>query len=205
MCEVELLGDGKFTLRQQKFKVSEQLKTGKATDLFDYIAESVANFLETMDQEKLRGEELYLGFTFSFPVEQTALDRGKLITWTKVCVRFLCLASVARTPAQSLTVAPPALHVISQGFEATGAIGQDVVHLLQDALDRRQVPVRCSALVNDTVGTLLSRAYQSGAALVGGIFGTGTNGAYVEKLSAITKKLPSQLEFEFMIINTECK
>lgn len=24
-----------------------------------------------------------LGFTFSFPVEQTAIDAGKLLTWTK--------------------------------------------------------------------------------------------------------------------------
>lgn len=31
-----------------------------------------------------------------------------------------------------------------------------------------------------TVGALLSRAYQSGGCILGGIFGTGTNGAYVE-------------------------
>lgn len=67
------------------------------------------------------------------------------------------------------------------------------------------MPVRCSALVNDTVGTLLSKAYQSGAALIGGIFGTGTNGAYVEKMKAITKDLPVPMDFEYMIVNTECK
>jgi hexokinase len=77
------------------------------------------------------------------------------------------------------------------------------VQLLQDALDRKQVPVKCSALVNDTVGTLLSRAYQSGAAFVGAIFGTGTNGAYLERMSSISKKLPVPIDFEYMIINTE--
>lgn len=56
--------------------------------------------------------------TLSFPVEQTAIDAGKLLTWTK-------------------------------GFAATGAIDHDVVKLLQDALDRQHIHVRCSALVND--------------------------------------------------------
>ena len=34
MCEVELLGNKEFVLRQQKYKVSEQLKTGEASVLF---------------------------------------------------------------------------------------------------------------------------------------------------------------------------
>ena len=174
VCAVELLGNSQFTLQQQKFKVSDALKTGPATELFDYIAESVQGFMSSQNTDKKRdsSEQIYLGFTFSFPVEQTALDKGTLITWTK-------------------------------GFTASGAAGKDVVQLLQDALDRKQVPVKCSALVNDTVGTLLSRAYQSGAALCGGIFGTGTNGAYLEKMSSITKKLPVPIDFEYMIVNTE--
>jgi hexokinase len=52
----------------------------------------------------------------SFPVEQTALDSGKILTWTK-------------------------------GFSATGAVGNDVVKLLQDSLDRKHIHVKCSALV----------------------------------------------------------
>ena len=34
VCEVELLGNKEFVLRQQKYKVSEQLKTGEASVLF---------------------------------------------------------------------------------------------------------------------------------------------------------------------------
>jgi len=53
----------------------------------------------------------------------------------------------------------------------------------------------------------MARAYQSGSALVGAIFGTGTNAAYVERLSAV-KKLsghhsPSFEKADKMIINTE--
>lgn len=37
-----------------------------------------------------------------------------------------------------------------------------------------------AALVNDTVGTLLAHSYTHPNTFVGAIFGTGTNGAYVE-------------------------
>lgn len=63
--------------------------------------------------------------------------------------------------------------------------------------------MKCAALVNDTVGTLLSHAYQSGAAVAGAIFGTGTNGAYLERSENITKDIPSKGNHEYMIINTE--
>lgn len=57
--------------------------------------------------------------------------------------------------------------------------------------------------MNDTVGTLLSHAYQSGAAVAGAIFGTGTNGAYLEKMSNLTKDIPVPGKHEYMVVNTE--
>lgn len=95
------------------------------------------------------------------------------------------------------------IYAREQGFTATGAQGNDVVQLLQDALNRRQVNVKCAALVNDTVGTLLSHAYQSGAAVAGAIFGTGTNGAYLEKMSNLTKDISVTGNHEYMVVNTE--
>ncbi|GJE84777.1 hexokinase [Phanerochaete sordida] len=175
VCEVKLLGNHEFTLRQQKYRVSEALKTGEASALFDYLADSVDAFLTTptvspttaafnpfagpsaideIDPEV--DPALPLGLTFSFPVEQTALNEGKILTWTK-------------------------------GFSAKNAVGNDVVKLLQDAFNRKHLHVRCVALVNDTVGALLSRAYTAGGCILGAIFGTGTNGAYVEKVENITK------------------
>ncbi|KAL7417005.1 hexokinase-domain-containing protein [Mrakia frigida] len=178
VCEVRLLGDHKFTIKQQKYKVSDEIKQGEASELFGYIADSIDAFLTELGTESEVGEELHLGFTFSFPVEQTALASGKILTWTK-------------------------------GFSAKNAIGHDVVVLLQDALDKRHIHVKCSALVNDTVGTMLSASYQAGPALIGAIFGTGTNGAYLEDLVNI-KKLGADFIKEQaiktgpkMIINTE--
>ncbi|KIK42987.1 hypothetical protein CY34DRAFT_804313 [Suillus luteus UH-Slu-Lm8-n1] len=182
VCEVTLLGDKTFSLRQQKYKVSEALKTGEVTTLFDYLADSVDAFLTDTpsgghDSHVSHAEEdspyVPLALTFSFPVEQSALDSGVLLTWTK-------------------------------GFSAKNAIGKDVVKLLQDAFDRKHIHVKCVALVNDTVGALLSRAYTSGGCILGAIFGTGTNGAYVEEVSKITKlgQNPVAAGGE-MIVNTE--
>ena len=138
VCEVQLHGDKTFSLRQQKYKLSEVLKTGEATVLFgmhngqpkrqdsdwllryslDYLADSVDEFLTSMGHSIDDDEALHLGLTFSFPVEQTALNKGVLLTWTK-------------------------------GFSAKNAVGKDVVKLLQDAFDRKHMHVKCTALVND--------------------------------------------------------
>lgn len=62
------------------------------------------------------------------------------------------------------------------------------------------------------MGTLLSRSYQSGPALIGAIFGTGTNGAYIDKTRTI-KKLGEEKITDaeqggdeagnYMVVNTE--
>ncbi|KAJ6538972.1 hypothetical protein B0H19DRAFT_960128 [Mycena capillaripes] len=185
VCEVTLHGDTTFSLRQQKYKVSDALKTGEASVLFDYLADSVDAFLTShppSDTPSGHGnpfteptpDVVHLGLTFSFPVEQTALDSGKILTWTK-------------------------------GFSAKHAIGNDVVKLLQDAFDRKHMHVKCVALVNDTVGALLSRAYTAGGCVLGAIFGTGTNGAYVEDLANIRKLAndPAASRGGLMVVNTE--
>jgi hexokinase len=93
-------------------------------DCLDYLADSVDAFLTTeAASNDNTARVIPLGLTFSFPVEQTALDSGKILTWTK-------------------------------GFSARNAIGNDVVRLLQDAFDRKQMNVKCVALVNDASDAL---------------------------------------------------
>lgn len=147
----------------------------------DYIANSVDTFLTDFGSEE-SGDQLTMGFTFSFPCEQNAIDSGKLIKWTK-------------------------------GFNCPDAPGKDVVTLLQSALDRKHIKVKVNALVNDTVGALLAHAYQSGGSFIGGIYGTGTNGAYVARLSDFKKLDKSQASSssskakggrpQYMLVNTE--
>lgn len=95
----------------------------------------------------------------------------------------------------------------TKGFSAPDAVGQEVVGLLQGCLDELGVKVRVNCLVNDTVGALLAHGYQSrGPALLGAIFGTGTNGAYLEDRRKIVKleiEDPLNPKPQTMIINAE--
>ncbi|KAG0007309.1 glucokinase, partial [Entomortierella chlamydospora] len=88
----------------------------------------------------------------------------------------------------------------TKGFNCPGAVGSDIVKLLQDALDRNNVNVHVAALLNDTVGTLLAYSYSHPGTYIGAIIGTGTNGAYVEHTENIKTMKSNAKE---MIINTE--
>lgn len=86
-------------------------------------------------------------------------------------------------------------------------VGQDVCALLQDAFDAFGLRVRVTALINDTVGTLLAQAYNSRGSsrtVAGVVFGTGTNGAYIEKASNMTKVDVNVTDSKaIMIVNSE--
>lgn len=62
------------------YHISEELRLGPGIDLFDYLAESMCDFLQT---KGLRGQSIPLGFTFSFPMAQHSLKTGVLVNWTK--------------------------------------------------------------------------------------------------------------------------
>lgn len=86
VCEFELKGHGKFTVHQQKYVVAEELKTGEMRHLCDFIADCVDNFITEYGSDyspEQAKEHLQLGFTFSFAVNQTDINRGTLMHWTK--------------------------------------------------------------------------------------------------------------------------
>ncbi|XP_023609513.1 hexokinase-3 isoform X3 [Myotis lucifugus] len=71
----------------------------------------------------------------------------------------------------------------TKGFNASDCEGQDVVRLLREALERRQaMKLTVVAIVNDTVGTMMSCGYEDPRCEVGLIVGTGTNACYMEEL-----------------------
>ena len=125
VCLVNLNGDGQVEMDFEKYQVSEQQKTSSGTELFDFFAQCVKDFVQ---KHNLDGKEIPLGFTFSFPVNQTKINEGRLIKWTK-------------------------------GFTASGVEDNDVVELLKMAFERKRVNVVIKAVVNDTVGTVMSHAY----------------------------------------------
>ncbi|KAI0981591.1 hypothetical protein GJ496_002906 [Pomphorhynchus laevis] len=120
-----------------------------------------------------RNKNYPLGFTFSFPCKQTSLNSAELIAWTK-------------------------------GFSCSGVEGTDVVKQLTDAINRKDNSnVKVMALVNDTVGTLMTCAHKFNDCYIGVIFGTGTNACYVEQLDRVEKWNPDEMEPPQIIINTE--
>ncbi|XP_048964821.1 hexokinase-3 isoform X3 [Canis lupus dingo] len=71
----------------------------------------------------------------------------------------------------------------TKGFSASDCEGQDIVCLLREAIGRRQaVELNVVAIVNDTVGTMMSCGYEDPRCEVGLIVGTGTNACYMEEL-----------------------
>ncbi|KAI0602793.1 hypothetical protein F4775DRAFT_581596 [Biscogniauxia sp. FL1348] len=195
VCSIHLNGDTTFNLTYSKVAIPKNLMTASsAQDLFGFLAKQIELFLKVHHEEHFeahvrrrqtvtspdgyRDEHIFrLGFTFSFPVQQSGINKGTLIRWTK-------------------------------GFDIPDAVGKDVCALLQQEIDLLRLPVKVAALVNDTVGTLMARSYTSPgktSTLLGAIFGTGTNGAYVEKVANIRKPIDGEYDKSTgeMVINTE--
>ena len=83
VCEVTLTEEkGEFDIIQSKYRMPEELKTGSSEELWGYVADCLQQFIEYHHE----GEDLNklpLGFTFSYPVSQEAIDHGVLQRWTK--------------------------------------------------------------------------------------------------------------------------
>lgn len=141
-----------------------------AEELFDFLAgiiqEVLTNSPANPTMNSSTSEPLPLGFAFSFPYRQRKIGEGLLLNWDKE-------------------------------VKTSGVVGKDVGHLLSAALARRGLGsvVRPTAIINDTVATFLTAAYQDPSVDIASIIGTGHNTCYLEQ------KAPG---FNSpMIINTE--
>ncbi|XP_040588249.1 hexokinase HKDC1 [Mesocricetus auratus] len=134
------------------FAIPLEIMQGTGEELFDHIVQCIADFLDYMG---LKGVQLPLGFTFSFPCRQTCIDKGTLVGWTK-------------------------------GFKATDCEGEDVVDMLREAIKRRnEFDLDIVAIVNDTVGTMMTCGYEDPNCEIGLIAGTGSNVCYMEEMRNI--------------------
>ncbi|XP_030649136.1 hexokinase-2-like [Chanos chanos] len=125
---------------------------------------------EFLESLELKDQSLPLGFTFSFPCDQKDIDKSILIRWTK-------------------------------GFACSGVEGEDVVRLLREAIKRRgDYDIGSVAMVNDTVGTMMSCGYRDQRCEIGMIVGTGTNACYMEEMKNVKRVEGDEGR---MCINTE--
>jgi hexokinase len=169
VMRVQINPDGHAViLNVSRHSIPEQFMIGSGAALFDFIAECVLEEIGTGD------DSLPLGFTFSFPLQQEAINRGKLVEWTK-------------------------------GFTASDVEGRDVAELLNSSFKAAGRDIRVTALVNDTVGTMLTGAFatQDENTLIGLILGTGSNACYMESAENIAKWQHGPIETGRMIINIE--
>uniref|UniRef100_A0A671QHZ3 hexokinase n=1 Tax=Sinocyclocheilus anshuiensis TaxID=1608454 RepID=A0A671QHZ3_9TELE len=134
------------------YAIPLEIMQGTGEELFDHIVQCISDFLDYMGMKNTR---LPLGFTFSFPCNQTGIDKGDLVSWTK-------------------------------GFKATDCEGYDVVDMLREAIKRRnEFDLDIVAIVNDTVGTMMTCAYEDPKCQIGLIAGTGSNVCYMEEMNNI--------------------
>ncbi len=166
ILEIELKGRGRIKkLKEKKFVIDKKYTFASADDFFGFIAAKIKGFIQNQAVEA--------GFTFSFPVKQTAPAAGILIRWNK-------------------------------DFAVQGAVGKDVVDLLSRQLSRRGLyNMKITALVNDTVGTLVCRGYSDSHCDIGLIIGTGTNACFRQDLAKILKWKGPKSANEKMIVNIE--
>ncbi|CAO1422296.1 unnamed protein product [Diamesa serratosioi] len=77
---IHLKGESDFEMQSKIYAIPQSIMIGSGAQLFDHIAECLANFIK---EHKIQNERLPLGFTFSFPLKQLGLTKGILIRWTK--------------------------------------------------------------------------------------------------------------------------
>ncbi|XP_039258345.2 hexokinase-4-like [Styela clava] len=163
-----------ITMNSQIYHISQEIMTGTGAQLFDHLVECLWDFLS---EREITSQLLPIGFTFSFPSNHLGIDKNILLCWTK-------------------------------GYTASGMVGEDIGKLLNEAIDRKSkirplnFDLKIMAIMNDTVGTVVSCGYDDNDTCMGMIVGTGTNMAYMEKqenIELLEKKTPASE----MCINAE--
>jgi hexokinase len=165
VCKVMLHGDEgrkdddkKHTLEQDQYKLPEELKTGDAESLWTFIAEKVESFIKDKALDKEYSKEKPMPLGFTFSY-----------------------------PATQNRIDHAVLQTWTKGFDIKGVEGEDVAQHLRRKLEQRNLPVELICVINDTVGAMIASAYNDPETIIGAIFGTGCNAAFMAKLSDIKK------------------
>ncbi|EKX37466.1 hypothetical protein GUITHDRAFT_116430 [Guillardia theta CCMP2712] len=84
VLKVNLQGQGKVDVTQSKHRIAENMMYAPGKELFSFFAEKVKQMVpEAVGKDSPR---VPLGFTFSFPVQQTAINVGRC-TGTNLCFK----------------------------------------------------------------------------------------------------------------------
>ncbi|PHH61315.1 hypothetical protein CDD81_494 [Ophiocordyceps australis] len=126
--------------------ITQAVKDLEGMAFFDWMAARIQDTLSMgLNREHSPGKPLPVALAWSFPVEQTALDGGKLLSMGK------------------------GFHADE------GLVGQDLGQLIKQACANRHLHVELRAILNDSSACLLSRAYSHMSTRFSLILGTGLN------------------------------
>ncbi|KAM9817034.1 hexokinase HKDC1-like [Neosynchiropus ocellatus] len=140
-------------IEEATYPISNDVLIGKGTEVFDYVSESLKDFLQKKNMDLKKKHPL--AFTFSFPCEHAAINKGVLLNWGKIF------------RARGL-----------KGKEVVQAL-KDAIERTED------LDVEVVALVNDSVATMMSCGFDDRNCQIGLIIGTGTNACYMEEMRHI--------------------
>ncbi|GAB0097200.1 Hexokinase type 2 [Sergentomyia squamirostris] len=114
---IHLKGENDFEMLSKIYAIPKNIMVGTGKQLFDHIAECLANF---MKEHQVYKERLPLGFTFSFPLTQLGLTKGLLVRWTK---GFDCDGVVGEDVVQ----------LLKDAIARRGDVGIQVMGILNDS------------------------------------------------------------------------
>ncbi|KZP17034.1 hexokinase [Athelia psychrophila] len=161
VCLVTLQGDGKFEITQSKYRLSEEQKNGDGQALFDFCAESLKTFIET--NVGTDGE-------------------GAITPGQELPLGFTVSFAFAQE-----RIDHGELIRWTKGINVANTEGEDVAAMFALSLEKYQLPIKLTALINDTTGTLIASHYVNPRTKIAVIFGTGCNAAYMEHVKDIPK------------------
>lgn len=175
---VHLLGGKKLETEQSFYRLPHGMRTTKdRNELFEFMAECLEKFLIEKHPSGVPENK-------TFP-----------------------LGFTFSYPATQSRIDAGILQRWTKGFDIPGVEGEDVVPLLMEKVNLRNLPIKVVALINDTCGALVASRYVDPLTEMGCIFGTGVNGSYYETVDAIKKvegQLPTDIpEDSLMLINCE--
>lgn len=168
VCKVDLHGDSgsdsaKHSLMQEQYKLPSELKTASADQLWTFIIEKVAKFMadKGLDKEYKNEDGNRMQLGFTFSY-----------------------------PATQHRIDHGILQRWTKGFDIDGVEGADVSAQFRKHIEDRKLPVELVCLVNDTVGAMIASAYNDPETIIGAIFGTGCNAAYMQSLIRDPPSIP---------------
>ncbi|KAH8929307.1 hypothetical protein BT69DRAFT_1311216 [Atractiella rhizophila] len=150
VCQVTLEGEGKFEITQAKYRLTEEQKQEEGQKLFDFCAECLASFIQ--DQYGDENGDLKL---------DGDLPLGFTFSYPVIQDR----------------IDHGVLLRWTKGFGNPNVEGNDVVEMFKKSLSKYELPIKLSAIINDTTGTLIASHYVDPLTKIGVIFGTGCNAA----------------------------